>query len=278
VSGLGYYSRARRNLHRCAQVVAAEHARVLPARQRGALPPCRASAVRPPPAIAAFCDGERVAILDGNVKRVLTRVLASARTLAQSRHEPNCGDARKRCFPPPDVEDYTQGLMDLGASLCSTRRPDCAACPLAGPCVARAQGRQAAYPVKSRRLQRQQRRNVLLWLSHGDRVWLVRRPASGVWAGLWSFAEFDDDAALAAVSAGWPGDRSRCADRACAHAPRLAASAAGLALAGSPVDARSAAPGGGPSGGQWACAGAGAVARSARAGAPMARTAGARLD
>jgi A/G-specific adenine glycosylase len=95
--------------------------------------------------------------------------------------------------------------MDLGATVCLPRQPRCDACPLAATCVARRSGRTAELPLKSRRLRRGQRSNVLLWLRHRGDVLLVRRPERGVWAGLWSLPEFDDlDSALAAV-ARWRG-------------------------------------------------------------------------
>jgi A/G-specific adenine glycosylase len=203
-SGLGYYSRAR-NLHRCAQAVVAQHG--------GRFPPSSAALAELPgigrstaAAIAAFCFGERCAILDGNVKRVLTRALGFVGDLAQARQEKQLWQLAEALLPAQDIERYTQGLMDLGASLCSQRRPACDACPLAGLCVARAEGRPEAYPVKTRKLKRGKRAHLLLWVDRGDAVWLVQRPTPGVWAGLWSLPEFDDADALWAATAAWPGE------------------------------------------------------------------------
>ena len=207
-SGLGYYSRAR-NLHRCAQVVVAEHGGRFPASSvvLATLPGIGRSTAA---AIAAFCFGERCAILDGNVKRVLTRALGFGDDLAEARHERSLWTLAEAQLPDVGVqggiEAYTQGLMDLGASLCSLRRPACDACPLASQCVARAEGRPEAYPVKTRKLKRGRRTHVLLWLTRGEQVWLVQRPQTGVWAGLWTLPEFDDEAALWAMSENWPGD------------------------------------------------------------------------
>jgi A/G-specific adenine glycosylase len=107
-----------------------------------------------------------------------------------------------------DIEAYTQGLMDLGAGVCVARRPRCDDCPLAADCVARAQGRPEAYPRKTRRLARGRRAHALLWLERADgRLWLVQRPPTGVWAGLWTLpdeATLDHWHALA-ETAGWPG-------------------------------------------------------------------------
>jgi len=210
-SGLGYYARAR-NLHRCAQVVSAEH--------YGAFPPSAAQLAELPgigrstaAAIAAFCFGERVAILDGNVKRVLTRVLAYERDLAQSAAEKDLWAIATELLPGASssasletaMSAYTQGLMDLGATVCTLRRPACDACPAHGLCAARAAGTVEAFPVKTRKLKRSRRANVLLWLQHDKHVWLVRRADTGVWAQLWSLPEFDTAIALERAVANWPG-------------------------------------------------------------------------
>jgi A/G-specific adenine glycosylase len=202
-SGLGYYSRAR-NLHRCAQVVLAGHGGRFPSSSAtlATLPGIGRSTAA---AIAAFCFGERCAILDGNVKRVLTRALGFGNDLAEARHERALWALAEAQLPARDIEAYTQGLMDLGASLCSTRRPACDTWPLGGHCAARAEGRPEAYPVKTRKLKRGARAHALLWLEQAGRVWLVQRPQAGVWAGLWSLPEFDTDEALWALSADWPG-------------------------------------------------------------------------
>lgn len=195
-SGLGYYSRAR-NLHRCAQVVMAEHGGAFP-RSAAALQALPGIGRSTAAAIAAFCFGERVAILDGNVKRVLTRALGFGDDLADSRHERRLWALAEAELPIDGIEAYTQGLMDLGATLCSARRPSCLLCPWQAPCVARREGRPEAYPVKTRKLKRGQRANSLLLLTWQRQLWLVQRPDSGVWAGLWSLPEYADDAALRA--------------------------------------------------------------------------------
>jgi A/G-specific adenine glycosylase len=205
-SGLGYYSRAR-NLHRCAQAVVAEHG--------GQFPPSAALLATLPgigrstaSAIAAFCFDERVAILDGNVKRVLTRYLGDASDLAQSANERRLWARAETLLPeaPADMVAYTQGVMDLGATVCTTRQPRCGSCPLAEGCQARAEGRPEAYPVKSRKLKRGRREHALLWLEQAGAVWLVQRPDTGVWASLWSLPEFESAEALQAALAGWPGE------------------------------------------------------------------------
>ena len=202
-SGLGYYSRAR-NLHRCAQVLQQHHGGEFPQNSQALaeLPGIGRSTAA---AIAVFSFGERVAILDGNVKRVLSRALGFAADLARPEHERALWQTAQSLLPSKGIETYTQGLMDLGATVCTTRRPGCDVCPLNAGCIALAEGRVLAYPVKSRRLVRGRRSNALLWLAQGDRLWLVRRPETGVWAGLWSLPEFASMAALHARIADWPG-------------------------------------------------------------------------
>ncbi len=202
-SGLGYYSRAR-HLHRCAQVVVAEHGGVFP-RSAAALAGLPGIGRSTAAAIAAFCFGERVAILDGNVKRVLSRALGFGQDLAYGVHERELWRRAESLLPADGIEAYNQGLMDLGASLCSRRRPQCPACPLVSLCVATQQGQPEHYPVKTRRITRGRRSNALLWLRDGQKLWLVQRPHRGVWAGLWTpplYAALDE---LRALAAAWPG-------------------------------------------------------------------------
>ena len=202
-SGLGYYSRAR-NLHRCAQTVVAEHGGVFPA-NAAALAELPGIGRSTAAAIAVFCYGERAAILDGNVKRVLARVLGFGDDLALAAHERALWQRAQALLPARGIEAYTQGLMDLGASLCSARRPQCAVCPLHRRCVAGGGGDPERYPVKTRKLKRSQRRNAMLWLCDSDRVRLVQRPAQGVWAGLWALPLYDALDPLQALAADWPG-------------------------------------------------------------------------
>jgi len=199
-SGLGYYGRAR-NLHRCAQVVAAEHEREFP-RSSAALMQLPGIGRSTAAAIAAFCFGERVAILDGNVKRVLTRALGFAGDLSESAQERALWNAATALLPEDDVERYTQGLMDLGATLCSTRAPACLQCPVGVLCRAARDGTQERYPVRTRRLRRTQRENWWLWLEWRDRIWLQQRPERGVWAGLWTLPLHDDEPADMAAALG----------------------------------------------------------------------------
>ncbi|PPE69516.1 A/G-specific adenine glycosylase [Caldimonas thermodepolymerans] len=198
-SGLGYYSRAR-NLHRCAQVVRDEHGGRFPASaaELERLPGIGRSTAA---AIAAFCFGERAAILDGNVKRVLTRVLGYGHDLAQAKHERELWALAEALLPERDMGPYTQGLMDLGATVCLARSPHCLLCPVQALCAASAAGRPQDYPVKTRKLKRSRRENWWLWAEHEDAVWLMQRPDTGVWAGLYSLPEYPSLEALREAAA-----------------------------------------------------------------------------
>jgi A/G-specific adenine glycosylase len=201
-SGLGYYSRAR-NLHSCACDVMALHGGAFPmtAQQLQTLPGIGRSTAA---AIASLCFSERVAILDGNVKRVLTRVLGFDADLALAANERQLWDEATKLLPVLDLHQsmprYTQGVMDLGATVCSSKKPRCAVCPLTLACVARRQGQPERYPVKTRKPKRTSQSIWLLWAQAEDgAVWLSKRPTPGVWAGLYCFALFDSREALAAA-------------------------------------------------------------------------------
>jgi A/G-specific adenine glycosylase len=204
-SGLGYYSRAR-NLHRCAQAVMQAHGGAFP-RSAAALQTLPGIGRSTAAAIAAFCFGERVAILDGNVKRVLARAIGFGADLALAANERALWEQATALLPERGgIERYTQGLMDLGATLCTARAPRCEDCPLAAGCVARQQGRPERLPVKTRKLQRGARANAMLWLTDGaQRIWLTRREPKGVWASLWTLPLFDGTDEVRALSAEWPG-------------------------------------------------------------------------
>ena len=204
-SGLGYYSRAR-NMHRCAQEVVARFGGDFPrtAAELATLPGIGRSTAA---AVAAFCFGERVAILDGNVKRVLTRVLGFAGDMSSAAQERALWDLATQLLPPAEqreaIAHYTQGLMDLGATVCLPRKPSCMICPVNRDCVARREGAPERYPVKTRKLKRSaQSLWVLLARDAQGRVWLEKRPAKGIWAGLYCLPVFDSrDDLLAALPA-----------------------------------------------------------------------------
>ncbi len=207
-SGMGYYSRAR-NLHRCAQVVMRQHGGQFP-RSAAALAELPGIGPSTAAAIAAFCFDERAAILDGNVKRVLARHAGFAQDLANPAALRELWQmARHRLPAQAQMVAYTQGLMDLGATRCTARQPQCGECPVSSDCVARLLGQAEHLPIKSRRSPRGVRSNALLWLEHRDGLWLVQRPASGVWGGLWSLPEFEHADAALEVLADAPGECER---------------------------------------------------------------------
>jgi len=186
-AGLGYYARAR-NLHACAQAVVAEHGGRFPgsAEQLAQLPGIGRSTAA---AIAAFAYGERSAILDGNVKRVLCRHFA-VEGVPTGKVEKALWQLAESLVPESgDMGAYTQGLMDLGATLCQRRRPVCGECPLAETCLARAQGRQDELPTPKAPKQQARRKQVFLVLTDGQHVLLERRPQVGIWGGLLSLPE-----------------------------------------------------------------------------------------
>lgn len=206
-SGLGYYSRAR-NLHRCAQQVVQENGGVFPGRasELEQLPGIGASTAA---AIAAFCHGERISIADGNVRRVLSRLLAFDGDLSASGPQREMWDLAQSLLPvapsPDDMVAYTQGLMDLGSGVCTRTRPACGACPVADLCAARQQGTTDRYPVKTRKLVRRHESWWLLVLRRrcdrgSGEVWLQRRPEKGIWAGLFCVPVVADEAAALAAA------------------------------------------------------------------------------
>ncbi len=198
-SGLGYYSRAR-NLHQCAIQVETIHGGAFPQSIEGleSLPGIGRSTAA---AIASLCYGHRVAILDGNVKRVLTRVLGFAEDLARAANERTLWNEATALLPTTDLfhamPRYTQGVMDLGATVCVTKNPRCSECPLASVCVANKLGEPENYPVKTRKLKRSAQSVWLLIAKKGDgRVLLSKRPTPGVWAGLYCVPLYEDRATL----------------------------------------------------------------------------------
>ncbi|MDR3371195.1 A/G-specific adenine glycosylase [Rhodoferax sp.] len=201
-SGLGYYSRAR-NMHLCAQRVMTVHGGVFPntAAQLATLPGIGPSTAA---AVASICFGERVAILDGNVKRVLTRYLGFEGDLASSVNERSLWQEAVRLLPEHDPTTnmplYTQAIMDLGATVCTARKPACTACPLHGQCRAEALASPESFPVKTRKLKRTAQTLWLLWaVSEDGAVWLSQRPTPGVWAGLYCLPLLDDRDTLQAT-------------------------------------------------------------------------------
>ncbi len=196
-SGLGYYSRAR-NLHRCAQIVRDEYQGVFP-RSKAALERLPGIGASTAAAIAAFCFGERVSIFDANVQRVMARLFACDADLSRSASRRTLQAMAETLLPAAEpaatlnrrMVAYTQGLMDLGATVCLPRQPACARCPVSGLCQAHAQGKPLLYPVKTGKLKRTAETWWLLALVQtpvqeggAPKLWLHKRPQHGIWGGL----------------------------------------------------------------------------------------------
>ncbi|WP_034295581.1 A/G-specific adenine glycosylase [Herbaspirillum sp. RV1423] len=186
-SGLGYYTRAR-NLHRCAQRVAEEYGGRFPDDPEllADLPGIGRSTAA---AIAAFAYGKRAAILDGNVKRVFARVFGVEGFPGAKPVEDQLWRRAVALLPQTDMESYTQGLMDLGATLCLRGKPACDRCPLAQRCVALATDRTSELPVRKPKKAVPEKETMMLVVSDGDEVLLQQRPDSGIWGGLLSLPE-----------------------------------------------------------------------------------------
>ncbi|WP_308514632.1 A/G-specific adenine glycosylase [Sphingomonas flavescens] len=174
-AGLGYYARAR-NLIACARTVAARGSFPRTARELRELPGLGAYTSA---AVAAIAFGEHAAAVDTNVARVVARLHALRR--------PAPGAIDRLVFdmiPPGRAGDFTQAMMDLGATICRPRNPRCAACPLAPDCLAFASGEPAAYPEPKVRAVRPHRFGIAYWIEQCGSVWLVRRPPRGVFGGM----------------------------------------------------------------------------------------------
>ena len=194
-SGLGYYSRAR-NLKRAAEQIVSEHGAELPQTltELAQLPGIGRSTAA---AILALALDKREAILDGNVRRVLSRAFgiegpptapATLRVLWKRAEE---------CTPDRDVATYTQAIMDFGATLCTRHEPRCPECPLQSECLAFRTGRVAELPAPRVRAARRTRSVIMLLASRQDgEILLQRRPTRGIWGGLWSPPEFDSAEAV----------------------------------------------------------------------------------
>lgn len=191
-SGLGYYARAR-NLHRCAQTLVVERAGKFSAnpQENAGLPGIGRSTAA---AIGVFAFAGRAAILDGNVKRVLARCFAIGGTASPAQDLRALWALAEALLPERDVASYSQGMMDLGATVCTVRKPACDACPLRTICIACRDDRQAELPRRQTRAALPQRSSRVVLLTDGRRVLLERRPPIGIWGGLLSFPELSGEA------------------------------------------------------------------------------------
>ena len=212
-AGLGYYARAR-NLHRCAQELMEQWQGHFPptAQQIAELPGIGRSTAA---AIAAFAYDERSPIMDGNVRRVFCRYFGIDGPTGKASTEAQLWDTAERLVEVApaslDMAAYTQGLMDLGATVCRRGVPDCAVCPLNAGCAARQTGRQTALPVPRQKKAVPERHCAMLILVQDDHVLLELRPSPGIWGGLWSLPQFDDEHALASActAQGLPAEQAQ---------------------------------------------------------------------
>lgn len=189
-TGLGYYARAR-NLHKCAQAVVAQFGGEFPAEADtlAQLPGIGRSTAA---AIASIAFNQPSAILDGNVKRVLARHGAIAGWPGRTEVAERLWRQAEDYMPLERCRDYTQAIMDLGATLCTRSKPRCKDCPVQADCQAFAEGNPAAYPGSKPKKPKPVRQAYLLILQTPEgKVFLQQRPESGIWGGLWSLPELD---------------------------------------------------------------------------------------
>lgn len=188
-SGLGYYSRAR-HLHRAAQAIMQRHGGSFPRNFDAilALPGIGRSTAA---AISVFAFRGRHAILDGNVKRVLARYFAVEGFAGEKKIEAQLWRKAEALLPARGLESYTQGLMDLGALICTRSKPQCAACPLRAGCAAHRGGRVGQFPFPGPRKALPEKHSTFLLLLNETDILLEKRPGTGVWGGLWCPPQMD---------------------------------------------------------------------------------------
>ncbi|WP_062762199.1 A/G-specific adenine glycosylase [Falsirhodobacter sp. alg1] len=191
-AGLGYYARAR-NLLACARAVVADHGGEFPPTEAGlrSLPgigPYTAAA------IAAIAFDEPAVVVDGNVERVMARLRHIETPLPAAK--PEIGQAAAELTPAHRPGDYAQAVMDLGATVCTPRKPACGICPWLDPCAARAMGDQAELPQKTAKAAKPTRVGTVWLARRADGLWLLEdRPAKGLLGGMWGWPGSDWDRA-----------------------------------------------------------------------------------
>lgn len=195
-TGLGYYARAR-NLHRAAKIVVEQHGGQFPVESVEALAELPGIGRSTAGAVISLSCNGRAAILDGNVKRVLSRFHAVEGWPGRPAVERRLWELAERYTPQQRVGDYTQVMMDIGATLCTRTKPACLLCPLEDHCEAHRRGEETRFPEsKPRKAVPRRHTRMLLLCSDDGRVLLERRPASGLWGGLWGLPQFDDEEQL----------------------------------------------------------------------------------
>ncbi len=194
-TGLGYYTRAR-NLHKTAQYICTNYHGEFPrsAEILATLPGIGPSTAG---AIASLSMGLRAPILDGNVKRVLARYSALKSYPGSSQASKQLWQLAERLTPQQDVAQYTQAMMDLGATLCTRKQPACSRCPVQKGCLAYQTEQQHLLPIaRPRKVMPEKRISMPLLIDPSGSVLLYQRPATGLWGGLWSLPELDNIAQL----------------------------------------------------------------------------------
>ena len=198
-AGLGYYSRAR-NLHKSAKIILSEYQGIVPNSysELVALPGIGESTAG---AILSLAYNQSRPILDGNVKRVLSRYHRVVGHYSDSKFLKELWRLAKYHTPFEQNAKYTQAIMDLGATICMPRKPHCPECPVSRNCKANLYNDQASFPQKNAKKTRPERSLAFL-VYHNDKgeVYLVKRPDKGLWGGLWSLVECEDDEATIATA------------------------------------------------------------------------------
>lgn len=189
-AGLGYYARAR-NLHKTAQIIVTQYHGKFPrtAEHLATLPGIGRSTAG---AIVAQAYNVRAPILDANVKRVLARLYCIPGWYGNTAVAEQLWALAEKHTPTQRVDDYTQAIMDLGATCCTRTNPDCPQCPLRKKCQAYQSNTQALYPARKPKKAIPLREVTMIILCHNNAVLMEQRPLQGIWGGLWSFPEYDD--------------------------------------------------------------------------------------
>lgn len=186
-SGLGYYSRAR-NLHKCAQIIASDYQGAFP-KDPALLETLPGVGRSTAAAIAVFSAGVKAAIMDGNVIRVFSRIFARNESIMDTQGKKKLWAMVEEQLPDTDIEAYTQGLMDLGATICTRSNPQCGKCPFKDTCRAKRENRIEEFPIKKAKKTIPTRHTLLLVIKSGNSILLEKRPPNGIWGGLHSLPE-----------------------------------------------------------------------------------------
>lgn len=188
--GLGYYSRVR-NLQKGAKEVCERFGGMVPSDEKDLLSLCGIGSYTAG-AIASIAFGKAVPAVDGNVLRVLARVLADDRNVLDQKTKESMEIALKPAIPPSDAGNFTQSLIELGALVCTPQSPKCEACPLAFCCEAKKQGLCAILPIRFKNNTKKEENKTVFLIESKDGILLHRRPASGLLAGLWELPNVEN--------------------------------------------------------------------------------------